>query len=185
MKHAFLSGATIYLRPLSEEDAAGPYVNWLNDAAVCRYNSHHVFPYNRKKALDFIENALLGKDAIVLAVCRNEDGMHIGNASLQKIDLVSRSADFAILLGDTNSWGRGIGKEAGTLLLRHGFLELNLHRISCGTSAENTGMQKLALSLGMKQEGTRRDALYKHGRYIDILEYGILAEEFILPSESL
>jgi RimJ/RimL family protein N-acetyltransferase len=39
-------------------------------------------------------------------------------------------------------------------------------------------MQKLALKLGMKPEGRRRQAMYKNGKYSDILEYGILKTEY-------
>jgi RimJ/RimL family protein N-acetyltransferase len=54
-----------------------------------------------------------------------------------------------------------------------------LHRIYCGTHAQNTGMQKLALKLGMRQEGCRREAILKAGRFADIIEYGILSREYV------
>jgi RimJ/RimL family protein N-acetyltransferase len=37
-------------------------------------------------------------------------------------------------------------------------------------------MQKLAEKLGMQKEGVRKDALFKNGKYCDVLEYGIIAE---------
>ena len=55
---------------------------------------------------------------------------------------------------------------------------MNLHRIYCGTSSENIPMQELALSVGMKKEGRRRQAAFKAGRYLDIIEYGLLKKEF-------
>jgi RimJ/RimL family protein N-acetyltransferase len=64
--------------------------------------------------------------------------------------------------------------EAGTLLINHAFKSLNLHRIYCGTSSDNIAMQKLAIKLGMAQEGLRKEAIYKNGNYSDILEYGLL-----------
>jgi RimJ/RimL family protein N-acetyltransferase len=39
-------------------------------------------------------------------------------------------------------------------------------------------MQKLALALGMREEGRRKEALFKHGKYVDIVEYGITAGEY-------
>jgi len=184
MMNAFLIGNSLYLRPLQEADADGDYVGWLNDPVVCAHNSHHIFPYNKNKALAFIESTQTATDKIVLAVCLKKNDLHIGNISLQQIDLVNRSAEFAILLGNRQYWGKGVGKEAGQLLLKHGFMELNLHRIGCGTSAENTGMQRLALSLGMQEEGRRRGASYKQGKHVDIIEYGILEEDFNHPSRS-
>ena len=40
--------------------------------------------------------------------------------------------------------------------MKHGFEQLNLHRIYCGTSVKNIAMQKLAAALGFVQEGIRR-----------------------------
>ena len=56
---------------------------------------------------------------------------------------------------------------------------LNLNRIYCGTTNENEGMKKIALKIGMLQEGVRRQAFYKWGKYQDIIEYGILKDEFL------
>lgn len=175
----FLNGETIYLRALQEKDAYSGYVEWLNDEDVCQYNSHHVFPYVEKQALDFIKGVMLSRNQLVLAICSKENDTHIGNISLQDINYVNRSAEFAILLGDKSYWGCGIGREAGALLIKHGFMELNLNRIACGTSVENIGMQKLAVALGMKKEGLRKQGLFKHGRYIDIIEYGIVLEDYV------
>lgn len=83
------------------------------------------------------------------------------------------------LSGDKTCWGKGYGKEAARLICEHGFQALNLHRISCGTLDNNTAMSKLAESLGMVEEGRRRQAAYKHGRYVDIIEYGVLKSEYV------
>jgi RimJ/RimL family protein N-acetyltransferase len=55
---------------------------------------------------------------------------------------------------------------------------LNLERIHCGTAAGNAGMQGLARKLGMREEGRRRSHLFLEGERVDVLEYGILREEF-------
>ncbi|MBI4065717.1 GNAT family N-acetyltransferase [Candidatus Kaiserbacteria bacterium] len=177
MKKPFLEGATINLRPLSLDDAKGDYVNWFNDAEVCQHNAHHTYPYNRKLAEQYIKDANRQKHTMVLAIT-NKKGTHIGNVSLQSINYISRSAEFAIIIGNKRYWGKGVAKEAGRLLLKHGFGALNLHRIYCGTSANNIAMQKVALALGMRKEGRRRDAIYKNGMYADIIEYGILKKDF-------
>jgi RimJ/RimL family protein N-acetyltransferase len=39
-------------------------------------------------------------------------------------------------------------------------------------------MKKLALKLGMKEEGTRRENLFLDGEWVDAIEYGILCPEF-------
>jgi [ribosomal protein S5]-alanine N-acetyltransferase len=41
-------------------------------------------------------------------------------------------------------------------------------------------MKKLAARLKMKQEGLRREAVYKNGTYLNVLEFGVLRSEYYL-----
>jgi [ribosomal protein S5]-alanine N-acetyltransferase len=174
----FLAGEQVNLRPLSLAHLDGPYVGWLNDPEVCAHNSHHVFPYSAAEGRAYIESVSRDEHNMVLAIEDKESGKHIGNISLQKIDPVARSAEYAILVGDRDYWGKGVASEASRLLIAHGFSALNLHRIYCGTSSENVAMQKLAAKLGFTEEGRRREAHFKNGTYQDTIEYGVLESEW-------
>jgi len=173
---SFLEGEHIILRPLQLSDLEGAYVSWLNDEEVCAHNSHHVYPYTPAQGKAYIESMTRDEHNLVLAIVDKENGTHIGNIALQKIDLISRNAEYAILVGDKAYWGKGVGKEASQLILRHGFEAMNLHRIYCGTASTNAGMQKLATSLGFIEEGRRKEAHYKNGAYADLIEYGLLKD---------
>ncbi len=173
----FLIGEKVCLRPLQEEDADGAYPGWLNDAEVSAGNSHHVFPYTRSQALEFIRSQSGRRDSLVLAVVERLNGVHIGNISLQNLNFINRSGELAILLGEKKFWGQGLGFEASRLLVRHGFEALNLNRIELGTPASNIGMQKIAEKLGMKREGVKRAAFFKDGLFQDIWIFGLLADE--------
>ena len=179
MKNPFLIGNKIYLRSLELEDLSGNYVSWLNDPEVCRYNSHHFFQYTNQKAINYISKINNSFSEIVLAIILSENNLHVGNISLQNINLINRSAELAILIGDKNYWGKGIAKSSIKLLLDHGFLSLNLHRIYLGTPRENVSMQKIAIYFGMKNEGVKRDAFFKNGEFFDILDFAILQNEYL------
>lgn len=170
----FLAGRRVVLRALTEADCDGPYVGWFNDAEVCRHNSHHVFPYRVEDARAYVAHTTQSAKELVLAITLKATGRHIGNIALQNLDPVNRSADFAIIIGEVDCWGKGYAKEASRLLLDHAFQTLNLHRVSCGTSHDNLPMQRLARALGMKREGRRRQVLFKHDHYLDVVEFGVL-----------
>ena len=174
----FLKGRRVFLRSLELADSQGAYALWFNDAAVCQGNSHHVFPFTQEEAAIYIEESRLRRDALILAIVSNEERKHLGNIALQSIDFIARMAEFSIVVGENTAWGQGYGREAAHLLFAHGFDALNLHRIGCGTFASNQAMCALALSLGMKEEGRRRQAAFKNGVYQDIIEFGILSCEF-------
>lgn len=173
-RNLFLKGETICLRPLQMADLEGNYRYWLNDAEIVQYNSHGRFPMTEAKLAQYINAVQQADSMLVLAIIDIQTEKHIGNISLQSISWVDRSAEIAFLLGEKDFWGKGVMYEAGRMIIAHGFDTLNLHRIYCGTSSENTGMQKLALKLNMQQEGVRKEAIYKNGNYCDIIEYGIL-----------
>ena len=174
-KDIFLDGTQVHLRVLTEQDVQGNYSSWLNDPEITLYNSHGRFPMTADKLLGYVTAAKLSDHDLVLAVVDKVTSAHIGNISLQNINWIDRNAELAFLLGDKSYWGKGVMFEAGALLINHGFKLLNLHRIYCGTSAENLGMQKLAIKLGMEKEGIRKQAIFKNGKYVDIIEYGILS----------
>jgi len=180
----FLEGAHFYLRPLEESDLNQTYVQWLNDPEVNRWNSHAVFPNTWKKMRDYFASTQDTTLVVVLAIVAKDRERHIGNISLQRISWTDRNAEWAILIGEKDYWGKGIATEAGVLLVEYGFDRLNLHRIYLGTNAENIGMQRSAEKMGFKREGVRRQAMYKWGRYLDTVEYGLLRDEFYTLRDS-
>lgn len=174
----FLETPRLILRPLTTADADGPYPGWLNDAETCAGNSHHVYPYTREQALEYIASVRGSRSTLVLAITLKEDGRHVGNVSLQQIHAVNRDAELAVLIGDTACRGKGIGAEACEALVRHGFAALNLRRVHFGTFEDNAGMRGIGVKLGFAQEGVLRQAVFKNGRYVDVILYGLLAETF-------
>lgn len=183
MKRERIEGARLYLRPLLESDAEGEYPGWLNDPLVCAGNSHGAHLYTRDAAREFIRQTSACQDTLTLAIVMRGGDRHIGNIALQHIHAIYRSAELSILLGAREVWGQGYGLEAARLICNHGFNHLNLHRIGCGTFSGNLAMQGLARALGMRKEGLRRSAAFKNQQFVDVIEFGMLYEEFISGKE--
>lgn len=177
-KCIFIDNDSIYLRGLIINDLEGDYVNWFNDQEVNEHNSHHRYPMSVDKLKSYILDLNGNEHKLVLAIIRKKDHKHIGNICLDDIDFINRSANLTIIIGAKDAWGCKIGEKAGEMMLEHGFMTLNLQRIYCATSSRNKGMQKLAIKLGMVQEGVRRKAQFKGGNYDDMIEYGILISEY-------
>jgi len=174
----------LLLTPFQAKDIENErYRSWFIDQEVCKYNSHGLFPKTEKELREFAEN--LGNGNLVLKICfkdiHDNDGFvlnWIGNISLQHIDWINRSAEFAIVIGEKEYWGKGIAEEAARVLFYHGFCKMNLFRIWSGTSELNIGMIKVFEKLGMKHEGTFVRAQYLLGESHDVVEYGILSNWF-------
>lgn len=179
MNNPFLAGERIYLRALEPADVDGPYGKWLNDEEICLNNSHHYFPKSRENLLEYVKTAYTSDDKLPLAIVLKDRDRHIGNISLAKIDYYNRNSDWGIVIGEKDCWKGGYSKEASLLLLKHAFQTLNLLRIHSGTTSENIGGQKLMEAMGMVKEGVRRNAIFKNGKYLDLVEYGVLKDEFL------
>jgi RimJ/RimL family protein N-acetyltransferase len=141
---------------------------------VCKYDSHGDSLYTKQMTIDYIKMIKESSSYEVFAICDNETKQHIGNISLQNISQKNKSAEFAIIIGEKSFMGKGIGKEAGKIILEYAFNTLKLHRVYCGTSEYNIAMQKLALHLKMKEEGIGIDAMVKNEEYINIFKYAIV-----------
>lgn len=181
----FLETERLGLRCLLLEDIYGNYGEWFNDPEVCKYNAHHRYPMTEQELKGYVNDVSVSNRSLVLAIIEKSAKKHIGNISLQEINYIDRSAEFAIIMGEKDVWGKGYASEAGKALIQHAFHSLNLHRVYVGTASNNIGMQKLALKLGFEQEGIRREALYNKGNYYDIIEYGMLRLDYDSRTESL
>ena len=175
-------GDEYFVRSLQESDLDGPYISWFEDQEVCGYNSHGKFFKTRAHFRDYLEG-LDREDQLVWAICHQTDG-HIGNISLQLISFINRNADFGVLIGDKRHWGRGVAYEAGMKLIQHAFYKLNLERIYCATAATNTSMRNLARKMGMVEEGCRRSHLFLDGKWVDMIEFGILRHERVATASA-
>jgi len=189
MKNAFLIGEKIYLSELSLEDITERMMSWYNDPEACTGNGQHIFPKPRqdpnanKGLVDYINSVSINsltksKHDYSFAIKDKLDDRHVGNITLQSIDWVARNAEITIMIGEKEYRGRGIGEEAWRLIMDWGFYTLNLNRLQCGTFSNNIAMQKIAKKVGMKQEGIRPKAAYKNGKYLDVILYGILKEDY-------
>jgi len=112
---------------------------------------------------------------LILAIMFNAGGNQklIGRVSLEDINHINQSAELKIFVSPEHQ-GKGIGLEACKLIIRHAFLRLNLRRVYAGTLDNNEGFKKLAEGLRMEQEGIRKEAVHNDGKFIDVIEFGLL-----------
>lgn len=112
------------------------------------------------------------------AICDAVSSRIVGVVYLLSIDWTHRHGEFAILLGDEQVRGKGVGEIATRHMLRHAFKDLNLHRVYLSVLADNAAARALYRKVGFVEEGIARDALFKNGDYADLVTMAILSHEF-------
>ncbi len=152
-------------------------VRWSQDREFCLANGWTPdLPPERVRAWWARVLRSVGPDFLRLGI--ELDGQLVGYADLADIEDDVGRAEFGIVLGERNLWGRGFGREAGRLMLAHGFGRLGLSRVTAEVHASNTRSLALMKRLGFRQEGVlRRHELYRGG-VVDVVAFGLLREEF-------
>jgi len=122
---------------------------------------------------------LAGRDqAVRLAIVDAACNRIIGCTYLTDVHRINRSAEFSILIGEPEYWSRGYGTEAARVMLAHAFDDLNLRRVYLTVLAENARAVRLYERVGFTREGWLREAVFKEGRYRDVLAMAILEPEY-------
>jgi [ribosomal protein S5]-alanine N-acetyltransferase len=111
----------------------------------------------------------------IAVVAKDADLGHIGNVNVY-VDENNKVADIGILLGDKKVWGHGYGTEAWKAVCEYLLLDLNLRKVTAGTSANNAGMRGIMRSVGMIEDGKRARQLMMDGQEIDIVYTALFRE---------
>lgn len=167
----------IYLRALNPDDYKVS-VKWRNDPAIQEMIGGPKYFVSPERERQWVENAIISKDKIVLAVCLIENDQYIGNVMLQDIDWINRTARVPYMIGDKSVWGKGYATEARMLMLKFAFEERNLRRISAVVLEDNIASLRVNEKCGFKKEGLLRKSVFKNGKYHNQYILGLLKEEF-------
>ena len=122
-------------------------------------------------------------------------GYHLGiwyqNALVGLLDYRLNGRNRSVELGywlDATLQGKGIVTQACRTMVRHAFEVHQVHKVVISCAIDNPRSRAVAERLGFVQEGILRQAGRLHDRYVDMVFYGLLVDEWRtraeLPQES-
>jgi UDP-4-amino-4,6-dideoxy-N-acetyl-beta-L-altrosamine N-acetyltransferase len=114
----------------------------------------------------------------VIGDAGSPDAMPVGLIGLSNLNLRSRTGEYWIYVGEAGSRRRGLAMEATILILDYGFNTLGLHRIYLHVMENNLPAANLYRKLGFVQEGVARQHMFWQGRYLDMIQFAMLEDEF-------
>jgi len=171
-----LRGARIHLRILARTDIPTTTA-WINSDQISDIMGY-LPVMSLEQQYEWYDRLKHDRSRYIFAICRNEDGMHVGNVALGNVDMVGRHGMFSIFLAEVSDRSKGLGTEATRLLLGFAFERLNLNKVYLRTSARFTQAIHMYEKLGFKHEGTMRQHSFSNGVYEDKLMYSLLRTEF-------
>ncbi len=172
---------SVGFRPFEERDIDFVY-KCKNDEKLNSMIVGQFRPFSYQEAEQWVRGVIRAdkKDMKFWAICTNDsDRRIIGWESISEIDLEIKSAcHHGLVIGDPEYKDGTAMFEAMLFAMDYVFSELKLHRLYGSCLAEHKISPYLLKALGFVQEGQKRDAFYKNGNYYDILDYGILDEDY-------
>ena len=168
----------IRLRALTATDITKT-LGWHNQEDISELYSGHPFPVNIEMEQKWYEKILISNFPItVFGIELIENQILIGITVLKDINLINRSAEFAIYIGDKDYRGECLSREATSETLRFGFYKLGLNRIFLKVVEENEAAIELYITAGFNKEGLFRNSVFKNNRFKNELLMAVLKEEY-------
>lgn len=152
---------------------------WRNDSDLISFLGAPFRYINEEVDMKWYDNYMKNRNTNVrLAMVDDEDESKIlGLASLTDIDFINRSSVAHFMIGREEYRRKGLGSYAIKEILNHAFNNLNLNRVELSL-LETNSVINLYEKIGFVLEGRKKEAAYKNGKYVDVIEMAILKERY-------
>lgn len=174
-----LVGQRVMLREYRTDDL--PWIRqWVNDPEIVRQLSDiFLYPHPEQSTEAFLDAMLDGSsDSKGFVIADPASEAYIGQVNLDSIDWKNRVGTVGIVIGSTEQMGLGYGTEAMKLLVRFAFQEMNLNRLELQVYDFNERAIRSYSNCGFVEEGRLRERQYKNGKYLDVVQMGILKSDW-------
>lgn len=172
-------GEKIMLREYMIEDLPSARA-WVNDEQVTGMLSHRFLPPQTYDMTEEYYRAVISGSAAGyhFVIADKQSGDYIGQVDLFNLQQIDRTVDMGIVIGNPRDFGKGYGSEAVSLVLRFAFQDANLRRVCLTVDADNPRAIRVYEKNGFVREGVLRKHNFVRGAYRDIVQMGILREEW-------
>lgn len=114
----------------------------------------------------------LGPNAAILL-----DGAIIGSVGAHPYDLARRNCSIGYWIDEAHA-GKGVVTRCAARFLDYLFDEVKLHRVEIRCGAGNDRSCAIPERLGFTREGVLREAEWVSGRWVDLVVWGLLEQEW-------
>ena len=175
-------GDKVALGPV-EKSMIPDFARWENDFAVAVMSGDPLRPLSRAQMEERFARAGKEEDprAVEIAIYERASLRCIGSAGLRRINRTHRNAEYGILIGEKDCWGKGYGTETTILILDYAFTVLGLHNVLLHTYGYNERAIRAYTRAGFRVMGRQREAARLGDQVYDIIFMDCLATEFRSP----
>ncbi len=172
-----IDGTQVVLRRHTRDNLSD-FLRWYQDPEVARLTRYQDGPMRPDEIERFFTMRAMGPDSLAMGIHVRPTGRIIGSCAFSQLDADNGSVLFHITIGEHDSWGRGYGSEATSLMVDHAFSSLGLHRVALSVFAFNERAIRAYQRVGFTIEGKAREAIWRDGAWWDELHMSILEPEW-------
>lgn len=158
-------GEKVTLRALNLEDSK-IILRWVNNPNL-KHLTGTVYPVSDIEHDSWYKAKINDSRDKVFGIQFNQNNMLLGVIGFKNIDYINRNAELYVYIGEEDYWGKGIGSEAISMLIKFSFEELNFHRVYLSVFSYNTRAIKSYEKVGFKVEGILKESVFRQGKYHD------------------
>lgn len=172
-----LKGRIVTLRPIEEEDIE--FIrNMINDPYIESRIVGWAYAISKRDQAEWYKS-FRNNDSHIRFIIETEKEGAVGLTGLANIDWKNGSAmGGGIRIANDANRSKGIATDSYMTLLRYAFEELRLNRVSVSALDFNIQSLRFLEKVGFKPEGTAKQAIYKNGKYHNLIYMGILKSEY-------
>jgi RimJ/RimL family protein N-acetyltransferase len=172
-----IQSARFELRPIGLDEGINDHVRWLNDPEVSRF----IHARNKVHDPDTVRDYVASHDNVdtfLLGIFDLRDGTYIGNHRIER-DPYNCTCALGALIGDKRYWRRGVLTETRAAVLDLVFSRLDGHKAWANVVARNIAVVASYQNLGFRCEGILREHRLVEGRHVDVVQFGMVRDEWI------
>lgn len=164
-----------------QRESLPAFMRWFRDYEIqSLLDVNVIVPVTDEVEQEYYEHVTRKSDDEFHFSIRTLEGDHlIGNCSLFGVNHKNRSAEFGIVIGEKEYWGKGYGSDAARVILRFAFEEVNLNRVQLEVFGYNTRAIRSYEKVGFVREGVRREVVFRAGKYHDVIVMAVLREQWV------
>jgi RimJ/RimL family protein N-acetyltransferase len=178
----FYTGKHVRLKVLTQQDIhESNWVGWFNNEAMCEYNMHHYYPNTFEAQAKFLDGCITPQKIQLGIVDKAKNEVICGVVSLSNIDMLHRNCEIAGTMEvEYTRKNPALFLEAYSIMIRHGFEELGLHKIYGGTFRPHVA-QALVRVFNFEIEGVRKKHIFKRNQFHDVINVGVFKDTINYP----
>lgn len=138
-------------------------------------DASHVSEFQQEKWFNSVSASLNNLRYTILEKATNE---YVGVFRVDNIDMGNRSVCVGLDIAKSKR-GQGYARDAYNYFLDYFFAQRGFHRVYLATLETNAVASSLYMKLGFEVEGRSREAIFRDGKFQDLVWMSILASDYL------